>query len=68
MKTAPISGTQPSVHTDFSICSTIYLLFLQNNLNLIRDIAVLIARDFKSKPVQSELFVLHRYGGVQGAG
>uniref|UniRef100_A0A8C0I860 Threonyl/alanyl tRNA synthetase SAD domain-containing protein n=1 Tax=Bubo bubo TaxID=30461 RepID=A0A8C0I860_BUBBB len=43
-------------------------LLQKNNLNLLRDIAVLIARDFKSKPVQSQLFVLHRYGGVQGRG
>ncbi|KFO72112.1 Alanyl-tRNA editing protein Aarsd1-B, partial [Cuculus canorus] len=35
----------------------------KNNLNLLRDIAVLIARDFKSKPVQSQLFVLHRKEG-----
>lgn len=39
----------------------LHSLFFQNNLNLLRDIAVLIARDFKSKPVQSQLFVLHRY-------
>ncbi|KAF1663617.1 Alanyl-tRNA editing protein Aarsd1, partial [Aptenodytes patagonicus] len=38
-------------------------LLQKNNLNLLRDIAVLIARDFKSKPVQSELFVLHRKEG-----
>ncbi|NXX82278.1 AASD1 protein, partial [Urocolius indicus] len=35
----------------------------KNNLNLLRDIAVLIARDFKSKPVPSQLFVLHRKEG-----
>ncbi|XP_075027855.1 alanyl-tRNA editing protein Aarsd1 isoform X2 [Calonectris borealis] len=35
----------------------------KNNLNLLRDIAVLIARDFKSKPAQSQLFVLHRKEG-----
>uniref|UniRef100_U3I8S0 Alanyl-tRNA synthetase domain containing 1 n=1 Tax=Anas platyrhynchos platyrhynchos TaxID=8840 RepID=U3I8S0_ANAPP len=38
-------------------------LLQKNNLNLLRDIAVLIARDFKSKPVQSQLFVLHRKEG-----
>ncbi|XP_031456415.1 alanyl-tRNA editing protein Aarsd1-like isoform X3 [Phasianus colchicus] len=38
-------------------------LLQKNNLNLLRDIAVLIARDFKSKPVQSPLFVLHRKEG-----
>ncbi|XP_068775125.1 alanyl-tRNA editing protein Aarsd1-like [Struthio camelus] len=38
-------------------------LLQKNNLNLLRDIAVLIARDFKSKPIQSELFVLHRKEG-----
>ncbi|RMC01507.1 hypothetical protein DUI87_21946 [Hirundo rustica rustica] len=36
---------------------------LQNNLNLLRDIAVLIARDFKSKPAPKQLFVLHRKEG-----
>ncbi|NWI14432.1 AASD1 protein, partial [Crypturellus soui] len=35
----------------------------KNNLNLLRDMAVLIARDFKNKPVRSELFVLHRKEG-----
>lgn len=60
-------GTQQRVR-DFSLCSTVCLLFLQNNLNLLRDMAVLIARDFKSKPVPSQLFVLHRYRGVQGKG
>uniref|UniRef100_A0A8B9MFK9 CS domain-containing protein n=1 Tax=Accipiter nisus TaxID=211598 RepID=A0A8B9MFK9_9AVES len=38
-------------------------LLQKNNLNLLRDIAVLIARDFKSKPVQSQLFMLHRKEG-----
>uniref|UniRef100_A0A8C9LB22 Alanyl-transfer RNA synthetases family profile domain-containing protein n=1 Tax=Pavo cristatus TaxID=9049 RepID=A0A8C9LB22_PAVCR len=38
-------------------------LLQKNNLNLLRDIAVLIARDFKSKPIQSPLFVLHRKEG-----
>ncbi|XP_009894207.1 PREDICTED: alanyl-tRNA editing protein Aarsd1-like, partial [Charadrius vociferus] len=38
-------------------------LLQKNNLNLLRDMAVLIARDFKSKPVQSQLFVLHRKEG-----
>ncbi|XP_074418350.1 alanyl-tRNA editing protein Aarsd1 isoform X4 [Larus michahellis] len=38
-------------------------LLQKNNLNLLRDIAVLIARDFKSKPVRSQLFVLHRKEG-----
>ncbi|KAM6107985.1 LOW QUALITY PROTEIN: uncharacterized protein FYW35_010849 [Pterocles gutturalis] len=38
-------------------------LLQKNNLNLLRDIAVLIARDFKSKPVQSRLLVLHRKEG-----
>ncbi|XP_072741730.1 alanyl-tRNA editing protein Aarsd1 isoform X1 [Ciconia boyciana] len=38
-------------------------LLQKNNLNLLRDIAVLIARDFRSKPVQSQLFVLHRKEG-----
>ncbi|NXS61227.1 AASD1 protein, partial [Brachypteracias leptosomus] len=37
-------------------------LLQKNNLNLLRDIAVLIARDFKSKPDQ-DLFVLHRKEG-----
>ncbi|KAJ7396367.1 Alanyl-tRNA editing protein Aarsd1 [Pitangus sulphuratus] len=36
---------------------------LQNNLNLLRDMAVLIARDFKSKPAPRQLFVLHRKEG-----
>ncbi|NXU07372.1 AASDB protein, partial [Buphagus erythrorhynchus] len=35
-------------------------LLQKNNLNLLRDIAVLIARDFKSKPAPKQLFVLHR--------
>ncbi|XP_010224756.1 PREDICTED: alanyl-tRNA editing protein Aarsd1, partial [Tinamus guttatus] len=35
----------------------------KNNLNLLRDMAVLVARDFKSQPVRSELFVLHRKEG-----
>ncbi|KFQ51578.1 Alanyl-tRNA editing protein Aarsd1, partial [Pelecanus crispus] len=38
-------------------------LLQKNNLNLLRDIAVLIAQDFKSKPVQNQLFVLHRKEG-----
>ncbi|XP_014814547.1 PREDICTED: alanyl-tRNA editing protein Aarsd1-like [Calidris pugnax] len=38
-------------------------LLQKNNLNLLRDLAVLIARDFKSKPVPSQLFVLHRKEG-----
>ncbi|NXH11935.1 AASD1 protein, partial [Bucco capensis] len=38
-------------------------LLQKNNLNLLRDIAVLIAKDFKSKPVQSQLLVLHRREG-----
>uniref|UniRef100_A0A8C6N6Z7 Uncharacterized protein n=1 Tax=Melopsittacus undulatus TaxID=13146 RepID=A0A8C6N6Z7_MELUD len=38
-------------------------LLQKNNLNLLRDMAVLIARDFKSKPVPSQLFVLHRKEG-----
>ncbi|OXB55295.1 hypothetical protein ASZ78_014089 [Callipepla squamata] len=38
-------------------------LLQKNNLNLLRDIAVLIAKDFKSKPVRSPLFVLHRKEG-----
>lgn len=46
----------------------LHSLFFQNNLNLLRDIAVLIARDFKSKPVQSQLFVLHRYGEFRDRG
>uniref|UniRef100_A0A8D2MBL5 Threonyl/alanyl tRNA synthetase SAD domain-containing protein n=1 Tax=Zonotrichia albicollis TaxID=44394 RepID=A0A8D2MBL5_ZONAL len=37
-------------------------LLQKNNLNLLRDIAVLIARDFKSKPAPKQLFVLHRGG------
>uniref|UniRef100_A0A8C3URX3 Alanyl-transfer RNA synthetases family profile domain-containing protein n=1 Tax=Catharus ustulatus TaxID=91951 RepID=A0A8C3URX3_CATUS len=43
-------------------------LLQKNNLNLLRDIAVLIARDFKNKPAPKPLFVLHRYGGAQGRG
>ncbi|XP_029820322.1 LOW QUALITY PROTEIN: alanyl-tRNA editing protein Aarsd1 [Manacus vitellinus] len=38
-------------------------LLQKNNLNLLRDIAVLIARDFKSKPAPRQLFVLHRKEG-----
>ncbi|NXU52578.1 AASDB protein, partial [Turnix velox] len=38
-------------------------LLQKNNLNLLRDLAVLIARDFKSKPAQNQLFVLHRKEG-----
>nr|XP_014127776.2 alanyl-tRNA editing protein Aarsd1 [Zonotrichia albicollis] len=38
-------------------------LLQKNNLNLLRDIAVLIARDFKSKPAPKQLFVLHRKEG-----
>uniref|UniRef100_A0A8C3PH47 CS domain-containing protein n=5 Tax=Neoaves TaxID=3078114 RepID=A0A8C3PH47_9CHAR len=38
-------------------------LLQKNNLNLLRDLAVLIAREFKSKPVQNQLFVLHRKEG-----
>ncbi|NXO03377.1 AASD1 protein, partial [Rhinopomastus cyanomelas] len=38
-------------------------LLQKNNLNLLRDMAVLIARDFKSRPGQSPLFVLHRKEG-----
>lgn len=56
------------VHSGFSSSSTVNFLFFQNNLNLLRDIAVLIARDFKSKPAPKQLFVLHRYGGAQGRG
>uniref|UniRef100_U3JDD6 Alanyl-tRNA synthetase domain containing 1 n=1 Tax=Ficedula albicollis TaxID=59894 RepID=U3JDD6_FICAL len=39
-------------------------LLQKNNLSLLRDIAVLIARDFKNKPASKQLFVLHRYGGI----
>uniref|UniRef100_A0A8C3L9E3 Threonyl/alanyl tRNA synthetase SAD domain-containing protein n=1 Tax=Chrysolophus pictus TaxID=9089 RepID=A0A8C3L9E3_CHRPC len=52
-----------NVHAGLTICGAAFSLFFQNNLNLLRDIAVLIARDFKSKPVQSPLFVLHRKEG-----
>ncbi|KFP87455.1 Alanyl-tRNA editing protein Aarsd1, partial [Acanthisitta chloris] len=38
-------------------------LLQKNNLNLLRDIAVLIAQDFKSKPAPEQLFVLHRKEG-----
>ncbi|XP_030919983.1 alanyl-tRNA editing protein Aarsd1 [Geospiza fortis] len=38
-------------------------LLQKNNLNLLRDIAVLIAQDFKSKPAPKQLFVLHRKEG-----
>ncbi|NXS96387.1 AASDB protein, partial [Jacana jacana] len=38
-------------------------LLQKSNLTLLRDMAVLIARDFKSKAVQSQLFVLHRKEG-----
>ncbi|NXI48149.1 AASD1 protein, partial [Galbula dea] len=38
-------------------------LLQKHNLSLLRDIAVLIARDFKSKSVQSQLLVLHRKEG-----
>lgn len=54
--------------TDLSSCSRVHLFFFQNNLNLLRDIAVLIARDFKNKPAPRQLFVLHRYGEAQGRG
>lgn len=57
-----------TTRSDFPTCRTAYLLFFQNNLNLLRDMAVLIARDFKSKPAQSQLLVLHRYRGVRGKG
>lgn len=67
-KLLPILGAQLSVDAGLTICGAAFSLFFQNNLNLLRDVAVLIARDFKSRPVQSPLFVLHRYGGVQGKG
>ncbi|XP_054252723.1 alanyl-tRNA editing protein Aarsd1-like isoform X2 [Indicator indicator] len=35
-------------------------LLQKNNLNLLRDLAVLIAQDFKNRAAQSQLFVLHR--------
>ncbi|XP_054032910.1 alanyl-tRNA editing protein Aarsd1 isoform X2 [Dryobates pubescens] len=38
-------------------------LLQKNNLNLLRDLAVLIAQDFKSRAAQSQLFVLHRKEG-----
>ncbi|XP_064030162.1 alanyl-tRNA editing protein Aarsd1-like isoform X4 [Pogoniulus pusillus] len=38
-------------------------LLQKNNLNLLRDLAVLIARDFKSRAAQGQLFVLHRKEG-----
>ncbi|KFO97557.1 Alanyl-tRNA editing protein Aarsd1, partial [Calypte anna] len=55
---------RPSEHVEAvkRLQSSVKLL-QKNNLNLLRDIAVLIARDFKSKPVQSQLFVLHRKEG-----
>lgn len=37
-----------------------YVLSFQNNLNLQRDLAVLIAQQFKSNPVREPVFVLHR--------
>lgn len=63
MRTAPTCGSH-SLST-LPPVSALGFLFFQNNLNLLRDLAVLIARDFKSKAAQSQLFVLHRYGGVQ---
>ncbi|NXN13518.1 AASD1 protein, partial [Indicator maculatus] len=38
-------------------------LLQKNNLNLLRDLAVLIAQDFKNRAAQSQLFVLHRKEG-----
>lgn len=50
------------------LCSAARWLSFQSNLNLLRDMAVLVARDFKSRPARSQLFVFHRYGALQGKG
>ncbi|XP_034611544.1 alanyl-tRNA editing protein Aarsd1-like isoform X3 [Trachemys scripta elegans] len=38
-------------------------LLQKNNLNLLRDLAVLTAQNFKSNPVRGRVFVLHRKDG-----
>lgn len=61
-------GAQLAVCADCCVCSAARLLVFQSNLNLLRDMAVLVARDFKSRPARSRLFVFHRYGALQGKG